>query len=170
MKVLAKARVIFDKVLNGLASLAGVMVGFMTLAVSYSVVMRYLLNRPPIWVVQVSEYMLLWITFLGAAWLLREGGHIRVDIITSHLSEKAQRVLGIITSAIGVGVCLVIVWFGTQTTWSDFQANILETKAVYIPKAPIISIIAIGSLLLFIQFVRNIWGYSRHKPNGGQQP
>lgn len=170
MKVLTKARVIFDNTLNGLAWIAGVMVIFMALVVSYSVVMRYLFTRPPIWVMQVSEYMLLWITFLGAAWLLREGGHIRVDIVTSHLSEKAQRVLGIITSAIGVVVCLVMVWFATLTTWSDFQMGVVEDKVMYIPKAPIMSIIAVGSLLLFVQFVRNLWGYSRHNLNEGRQP
>ena len=73
--------------------------------------------------------------------------------------------LGIITSAIGATVCLIIFWFGAKTAWICLQTRVVEAKALYIPKAPIMSIIAIGSFLLFVQFVRNIRKYSKDKVN-----
>ena len=161
IRALMRVAGIFDKILKALNWLAGAMIIFLTLAVSYSVIMRYLFKRPPMWVVQVSEYMLLWITFLGAAWILRKEAHITVDILTSRLSEKIRETLGLITSAIGAVACLIIAWFGTETTWTYFQTNVVEAKAMYISKAPIISIIALGAFLLFIQFARNTWDHLR---------
>lgn len=163
MKLLTKSEVVFDKILDVLAWISGSMALFMGVAVSYSVVMRYVVNQPPIWVVQISEYLLLWMTFLGAPWLLRERGHVSIDIVINFLGRKAQRVLGIITSAIGAAVCLLIVWFGTETTWSCLQAKVMEAKVIYIPKAPCISIIAFAGMLLGIQFVRNIFRGLRSK-------
>jgi TRAP-type C4-dicarboxylate transport system permease small subunit len=79
MRLLSKAGIIFDKVLNIFAFLAGLMVIFMVLAIPYSVIMRYFFLKPPEWVIQTCEYMLLWLTFLASAWLLRDEGHVSVD-------------------------------------------------------------------------------------------
>src|SRR3990170_8735242 len=38
-----------------------------------------------------TEYALLWFTFLAAAWLLREGGHISIDTVISRLPTKTRR-------------------------------------------------------------------------------
>jgi len=153
----------FDKLLNVLAWLAGAMIIFLTVGISYSVVMRYLFKRPPTWMVQVSEYTLLWITFLVAAWLLRERGHITVDIITSQLTERSRKLMGIIMSGVGAAACLVVFWFGAKNTWTCLATNVVEAKVLYIPKAPIIAVIPFGSLLLFIQFIRNMKGDVRKK-------
>ena len=53
--------------------------------------MRYFLNRPLVWVLELTEYALLWVTFLGAAWLLRQGGHVQVDVIVDFMSRRWKK-------------------------------------------------------------------------------
>ncbi len=73
----------FDRLLDVMAVLAGVVLVFICAAVCYTIFMRFLFNQTTIWITQTTEYGLLWIVFLATAWLLREGGHITTDIFTA---------------------------------------------------------------------------------------
>ena len=75
---------IFDRILDLLAALAGLILVFIVTAVCYTIGMRYLFTRTTIWITQTTEYALLWIVFLATTWLLREGGHITTDIVYTH--------------------------------------------------------------------------------------
>src|SRR4030066_922155 len=87
-----------------MAGIAATMVIFMMLAISYSVMMRYLFNRPIAWIVEISSYLMLYITFLGTAWLLRRDGHVEIDLFTSHLSPKTKAAFKSLTSIGGAVV------------------------------------------------------------------
>ena len=54
----------FDRVLDWMAALASILLLSITLIVTYSAILRYLHLTPPIWVLQYTEYGLLWITFM----------------------------------------------------------------------------------------------------------
>jgi C4-dicarboxylate transporter DctQ subunit len=149
---------IFDRLTDLMAILAGAIMVFTTGAICYGVVMRYFLRSPSIWVVQTSEYALLWMVFLGTTWLLRERGHVAVDIIYSHLREKRKAFLNLITFCLAGTACAVIVFFGTQYTWQCIVNGITDVRAVTVPKYSVFIIIPIGSLLLCIQFFRMAWG------------
>ena len=62
---------------NILAGVAMVVLGLIIFSVCLEIIMRYFLNWPLVWVVELTEYGLLHVTFLGAAWLLRQGGTSR---------------------------------------------------------------------------------------------
>jgi TRAP-type C4-dicarboxylate transport system permease small subunit len=152
---------IIDMIMDGFAFLAGILLLLVTFFVSYSVVIRYIHLKPPIWILQYTEYALLWITFLGAAWLLRKGGHIRIDTVITRLGPKTQSIIEVIIAVLGFVVCIIIVWFGTEKTLEFYQRGILDVKAVIVPLYPLFLIIPLGGLLLLLQFGRNI--YNRMK-------
>ena len=162
MKLLAKAGTIFDRTTNFLAFVAAVLIIFTMLSVSVDVFMRYFLQRPMIWVLEVTEIILLFITFLGTAWLLRREGHVKVDIVLSHLNPRTQTLLGIISSIIGIIVCVVLVWYGTQVSYDYIQRGLYEPTLLEIPKGPLLAIIPVGSFLLLIQFLRRTYGHLQH--------
>jgi C4-dicarboxylate transporter DctQ subunit len=145
---------IFDRILNIMTYLAGILLIFIMLSVCLEVVLRSFFNRPQIWVTEVTECLLLYITFLGTAWLLREEGHVKVDIILDRLKPKTVALLGIISSLIGLFVSLILAIYGLSVTWSYFQRGIYTPTAMEIPVFAILLIIPIGSSMLFIQFIR----------------
>ena len=172
MKLLAKAGTIFDRTTNFLAFVAAVLIIFTMLSVSVDVFMRYFLQRPMIWVLEVTEIILLFITFLGTAWLLRREGHVKVDIVLSHLNPRTQTLLSIISSIIGIIVCVVLVWYGTQVSYDYIQRGLYEPTLLEIPKGPLLAIIPVGSFLLLIQFLRRTYGHLqqfRASPNEGER-
>ncbi|MFC1980535.1 TRAP transporter small permease [Chloroflexota bacterium] len=155
MKRLTKVVAIFDRALDLMVYFATALLIFMMLAVSMEVVQRYFLNRPSVWVIEISEILLLYMTFLGAAWLQRREGHVRIDLVLNRLKPKIQILLGIITSIIGVVISCVLFWYGVRVTWDYFQRGLLTPTYLAFPYAPILVIIPIGGFMLLIQFLRS---------------
>lgn len=147
----------FDRLLNVMAALAGLILVFIVGAVCYTIGMRYFFKQTTIWIMQTTEYALLWIVFLATTWLLREGGHITTDIIYSHLSEKAKAYTDFVMFALGGLVSLVMLYFGISYMGECITCNVTDVRAVTVPKSAVFVIIPVGSLLLTIQFFRMAW-------------
>jgi len=154
----------FDRINNVMAGLAGVILVFICAAVCYSIGMRFLFKKTTIWIMQTTEYALLWILFLSTTWLLREGGHITTDIIHSYLSEETKRYLDFIMFILAGVACIVMVYLGFDYMVECMARSVNDVRAVTIPKWPIFVIIPIGSLLLAIQLFRMAWSrFSQNK-------
>jgi TRAP-type C4-dicarboxylate transport system permease small subunit len=149
--------IIFDRVIDVMAALAGAILVFITAAVCYTIGMRYLFTKTTIWIMQTTEYALLWIVFLATTWLLREGGHITTDLIYTHLNTKTKHILDCIMFVIGGLACAIMVYFGTDYARECIIKGITDVRAVTVPKWTIFVVIPIGSVLLTIQFFRMAW-------------
>jgi C4-dicarboxylate transporter DctQ subunit len=151
----------FDRVLDWMAALASILLLAITLIVTYSAILRYLHLTPPIWVLQYTEYGLLWITFLGAAWLQRLDGHIRIDSVITHLPRRIRARLETFNLVLGCLVTLTVFCFALIHCFELFHRGIMEVKATNVPKYVVFCIIPFGSLVLFLQFVRDVWNRFR---------
>lgn len=148
---------LFDKLLNFFAIIAGILMVAGMLAINVDVFMRYFLGRPlHNAVFPFIEFSILFITFLGTAWLLKQDGHVRMDFLIARLKPKNRIKLKLVSSAIGIFVSIFFVWYGMKVTndlWITKEDDLF--KLAGFPKAIPIAIIPIGSLLLLVQFVRN---------------
>jgi TRAP-type C4-dicarboxylate transport system permease small subunit len=152
----------FDRLIDGMAALAGVILVFITAAVCYTIGMRYLFTKTTIWIIPFTEYALLWIVFLGTTWLLKDKGHITTDILYAHLDERAKRRLDCVMFFIGGLACAVMVFFGTGYVGECILKGVTDVRAVTVPKWIIFIIIPLGSILLTIQFFRMAWSKFVH--------
>ncbi len=149
---------VFDRTIDSLAYLADVLIICLMLAVGVGIVMR-LIGIPVLGLFEITEYSLLFITFLGAAWLLKKEGHVKMDILLSRLSAKDQALMNIITSIVGAIICLAVVWYGVRVTWESFQTGYFTVSYLKILRAPILAVIPVGGCLLFVQFLRRTYGF-----------
>ena len=154
MKFLSKLESFFDRLLYTLSFLTIAIILLVMVTVCLNVVMRYAFNQPIMGVEEIIEYLLLVVTFIGSAWLLREEGHVGVDIILVRLSTRNQALLGVISSLIGVFICGVLAWYGSRVAWTYLQEQAYFPSLLETPKWPIFAAIPFGSFLLLIQFLR----------------
>ena len=141
-----------------------------TLAICAEVLLRYGFNSPIAWVVEISEYALLWITFLGASWVLRQGGHVRVDIVLQHLSARALRVCGLFSSGLAAVTVLVLFVYGVDATWTAYLRGAFKPTGTDVPTWMIIIVIPLGALLLFFRFARMFAEYWTRQRDFGAEP
>jgi len=158
----------FDSIIEFLTYIAGIIILAVTFSVSWTAVMRYLGFRQPLWTFQFTEYALLWFTFLAAAWLLREGGHISIDTVVSRLPTKTRRLVETINDILGFIVSVIIFLFGTLHTIDLLQRGVMEVKGATVPKFPLFLIIPLGGLALSIQFGRQFITKIRSKSGHGE--
>jgi len=145
---------LFDRLIDIMAILAGVILVFITAAVCYTIFTRFLFRQTTIWIIPITEYALLWIVFLGTTWLLREKGHITTDIIYTHLNEKTKHTLDGIMFIIGGLTCTAMVFLGVIHVWQCIAGGVTDVRAITVPKTAVFIIIPIGSILLAVQFFR----------------
>lgn len=155
--VLKSAEKIFDQLLDVLAFLAGLIFIFMMLVDCCDVVMRYLFKNPLAWVTEICEYLMLYLTFFGAPWLLREGGHVNVDIIFIQLPPKLKTPFKLITCSFGAIACCFLFLYGTECTWDFYSRHMTEIKTLNIQKWILMWVIPFGGLLLSIEFLRQMY-------------
>ena len=160
MKLLTqKISNIFDRTINFLALMAAILLIFLMLSISVNVATRALIEWSIVWMFEIDVYALLYITFLGAAWLLKSEGHVKMDLVFNQFKPRAQATINIITSVISAIVFLVVAWQSARVTWITFQTDYFFVTVLEPPAWPIILIIPIGSFLLFIQLLRRTYSY-----------
>lgn len=159
MKFTRKANTIFDRTIGVLALFAGILIILIMIVISTEVITRFTLGSSIVWIIEITEYSLLWITFLGTTWVLKGEGHVKMDMVLNRLNIRNKALLNIITSVVGAIACLVVTWFAVKITWYHFLIGYKFTRVLEPPSYPILAIIPVGSFLLFIQFLRRVYGY-----------
>jgi C4-dicarboxylate transporter, DctQ subunit len=156
MKTVLYFKRVFDLIIDALAVLAGIILILIILCVSLDVVLRYFMKSPLLWVDELAEYGLLYITFAGTAWLLKQDGHVVVDLIDALVSPRTRSRLDAFSSIVGVVVCSVLTYFGVLVTWSLFARRIYNPTMLEIPRGALVAVIPVGTFLLSIQFLRRL--------------
>ena len=121
------------------------------------------------WVLEVSEYILFGATFLAAPWVLRHGGHVRVDVVERALGPRARRALRLLAHSAGLAVCLFLVIYGARTALDAYRLNTLIFKHFVVPEWWLLPLIPIPSLLLTTEFLLRLTGLRGEAgPDGAQ--
>jgi len=89
------------KILDRISGTSGAVVAWLVIpligASCYEVFSRYVLNAPTLWAFEVG-YMFMGTHFLiGMAYTLREGAHVRVDLLYARLSLRLQTLIDAFT-------------------------------------------------------------------------
>lgn len=141
--------------------LAGLMVVFMMCAISVSVIMRYLGYSPGAWVLEISSYLMLYITFLGTGWLLHQDGHVEVDLFLANAGERTRAGFKAVTSLAGIVVGCVLLIKGGMVTWDSYERGVTVMGILNTPQVFLMLIIPVGGFCLLVEFVLRFVRFSR---------
>ena len=160
--MLRSLEAVFNRVTGFFFYVACILIGFSMLSVDGEIVYRLLTGKAHLWVVEISEYILLIMTFFGATWVLKKEGHVVLDIAVTLFKPRNRAVINAITSLVGAIICLVIFWHGLTSAWEHFTlGSTMIEKALELPTAPLLAILPVGFFLFSIQFLRRAHKYLR---------
>lgn len=77
---------------------------------------RYVLNSSFAWTEEIARYLLMWVTFVGAAVAMRRRTHIAVEVLHVFLPMPVVRLLNFLIDVIVVGFVGLLVWYAWQVT------------------------------------------------------
>jgi TRAP-type C4-dicarboxylate transport system permease small subunit len=109
-----------------------------------NVALRFLTDHSILWVEEVSRYLMIWLTFLGAGLVMRHGGHIGIDTLQEKFPRRAAHLRALIFLLL-LGFFAFMAWIGTRyavLTWSQ------TTPVLEIPVGFVYLAVPAGFLLL----------------------
>ncbi len=154
---------VFDRILDIFFYISTIVLGAVAAIVLADIILRTFFGRPVEGTIELTGYGLVYITFLGAAWLLRDEGHVIVDLVIHQVDPRTQRILHIIASMLGTIMCLILTWYSARATWYAFATGYRGVAELEMPLFPLLITIPIGIFLLSIQFMRRTYGFFKGK-------
>lgn len=75
-----------------------------------NVLLRFFFNSGINTSEELSRFMFIWLTFLGAILAMREGGHMGMDMVVRRLTGRAQFVAVLLAQTLVFVCCAVLLW------------------------------------------------------------
>lgn len=125
----------------------------LTALVVTEVTLRYIFNRPTLWIWDVNIQILGVIIILGGAYTARYDAHIGVDVIVERLSSRKRAIIDLITYSLFIFVSAVILWELASAVWVSVQTRERLNSILMPPIYPFKVIVLFGFLLLFLQII-----------------
>jgi TRAP-type transport system small permease protein len=144
---------VFGRVFDAMMLAACLLLLFMTLLIGADVATRNLGVGGIAWSNEVSENILYLITLLSAPWLLRQGQHIRVDILLRVIPPRIGWLFEWASDLIGLACSLYFVWYGWKVVLASYQAGAMTIKTLVTPEWWLLAVLPVAFLLVAIEFV-----------------
>lgn len=138
------------------ATLAEICLVLLLALVFNEVIARYVLNKPTLYSVEISEYLLIFVAFMAAGWVLQKDGHVKMHSVINLMSPNVRRAADIFTSIIVLFFCIIIVWQGGKQSIMAFKGDYHSSSLLNVPLWIPYAIIPTGALLLALQMLVRI--------------
>ncbi|MGH0051861.1 MAG: TRAP transporter small permease [Sphaerochaetaceae bacterium] len=144
---------------NVLNKLIGWFVGMLVLIACFvlfiNVVLRAL-GYSLKWAEELTRYLIVWITFVGASMCVEDGSHVGIDVLPSRLGARGKLVLSIVINLIGVAFTAVMTYLGIKMVNQAIHFH-QRTAAMMISMAiPYIGV-PVGCGLMVVRYIQQIW-------------
>lgn len=150
----------YERLLNALMLAACLLLLVMTLMISADVLLRNIGAGGVAVSNEFSEDILYLMTLLSAPWLLRQGQHIRVDIVLRVLTLRVAWALEWIGDIVGLLCCLYFVWYGVLITATSYSEGSINIKTIVTPEWWTLAPLPLGFALLGIEFLFRMYRLS----------
>jgi TRAP-type C4-dicarboxylate transport system permease small subunit len=123
-----------------------------------------LLVEPSRWTEELAGFQLAWLALLGAAWALRRGEHIGLDVLYQRFGAAGRRRADIaIAATVAAFSLLVLGYGGLQLVLMTLELR-QKTPALGWPMAAIYSVVPVTGLLLTLFSLDSLLGALRQEP------
>jgi TRAP-type C4-dicarboxylate transport system permease small subunit len=143
----------FGRLLDALITVACLLLLLMTVIIGLDVFLRNIGAGGLAVSNEISEDILYLTTLLAAPWLLRQGQHIRVDILLRALPARIAYALEWVGDAVGLLCSLYFVWYGILITKTSYMAGSINIKTLVTPEWWTLIPLPVAFALVAIEFV-----------------
>jgi TRAP-type transport system small permease protein len=122
----------------------------LVVVVFLQVLFRFVLEQPLAWTEELSRYLLVWITFLGAGYGMSIKAHPSIEVLFEKVGPSFKKVLNVVTT-------ILIIFFFWQiivTSFEVIERSMVQTSPVLrIPMGLVYTVIPISSVLFVINLL-----------------
>jgi len=165
--MLAKADVVIRRISGNIAASCAVVFFALIFMTCSDVFLRFGFNKPLPAAVEIGEIVLPWIAFLGLAYALVRGAHVRLTLVTDRLSPKAQLRLDIFVSIVGLVLFTAVTYLGWLKFWESFVIREVMLAAIPVPWWVGKMAFPIGTFFISLQLLSTLLLHSWNSSSAG---
>lgn len=143
------------KIIDQISEKSGKAISFLMIplgaVILFEIIARYLFNRPTIWVHETAQMIYGAYVILLGAYVLKDGGHVNVEILYGRFSPRTKAVIDLFTWLLFFFFCGLLLVKGWEMTWDSFVVRETEPTSFAPPVYPIKMMIPLGALLILLQ-------------------
>lgn len=114
-------------------ALAAMVMAALTIITGANVLMRYLTDISFAMTEEVSVFLLMVLTLVGAVSAFAEGRHVRITLFVNALPAGGRRICGILTWCCNAAMFAMLAWLGAMTAWDDYAYEV-TSPALGVPQ------------------------------------
>ena len=133
----------------------GALLGLMFITTFFQVLARNIFYFPSMWTEELARYLFVWIVFLGAATLMENEEHIKIDLLSVRLSGRVAHWYRFAIRLSLTGFAVVFVWsswLNILNNWEFYAPSMSWFRQSYLYMGPFIS----GILMLWYLVVNTV--------------
>ena len=142
-----------------------ILLGLMSIWTLFEVIFREAGVSVP-WLEEFTIYAFSWLTYFGAAYVLRNDGHLSVTAITGIIekkSPKARKALAIITYIIVAVFCCIVCYYSTMMVIKYNNTGSTTTNIRWIKMSWVFFQIPLNYIVYILFEIEKIWGVATGK-------
>lgn len=144
---------LLDKVFKVIDVFTGILTGAMVLFVFLNVVLRMVFNSGLTWSEELSRYLFVSVTYIGAISAMRANAHMTVDMLISKVKPQLQMVFYVVSQSLIAILMLILVQGSYKMVLQNTAAR---TAALGIPYALLYSLGIITGVAICVLAIANI--------------
>ena len=159
MKLISTA---YNRFIVGLAGLGAVLLAVVFVSGLVDVTLREAGYKPLQWYSAFTEYSLLFMTMMGAPWLVRIKGHVVVESLAMAMPRPLRLIMAKFAYLLCILLSLSFVWYGADKAISTFISGELDLRSIDMPRWALYVSIVVGFGLMGIEFCRYLLGFDTY--------
>ena len=145
-------------VAQALAFITKLLLALVVLLVAWDVFSRNF-TRPVAWSVSLTEYLLIYVTFLPMPALVRGKGHVCADFIRTAMPRGLQRAVETGVYLLCIAICTHLGWVALQGAIASLQTGAYDVRTFDMPRWLIYAPMVLGLWLSALEFLRYLLGH-----------
>jgi len=97
------------------------MPGIIVIMMMYEVFMRYVIEKPTIWVNEMSLWMGGWVYLLSGIYAMQQRSHIRITLLYDAVPLTLRRFFDVVSTALIVFWVLLTIWGGFDESYEAIK-------------------------------------------------
>lgn len=152
-KLIDQFEAAFERLLSLIAGLVAISIALIAIGIPLNLLLIKMQWGSIWWMYEAVEYALYVGVFIAAPWVLRQGAHVRIDVVTANLPHALAVRLEQALDGFGAALCIVLCVYGVRAAVWEFQDGTLPDKDLRIANWYMLAVFAAAFALLAVEFL-----------------
>jgi TRAP-type C4-dicarboxylate transport system permease small subunit len=128
LNTIGKKQPAFIRALGVIVDWSTIVIGGIIIGLVFTNVVLHMVDRDLAWTTELSELLMVWVTFIGGAAAARRGEHVAITELLDIVGGRARQCADAIVQVSVAVILLLLIWYGisiSESAWKD-QLTVLE--------------------------------------------